>query len=207
MQEVYEQAVRHLRQHDPVLAPVIQRAGLCTITPNDDYYGELVDAVVSQQLSVKAAATIMRRLKGLFGGDMPTPDQIIVTDTELLRSAGLSGAKASYIKSLAQHIRGGQLELEKFPSLSNEAITKELTAVKGIGEWTTHMFLIFAMGRMNVLPTGDLGIKSGIKKLYGLESLPSPTQIQQLAARNQWHPYESIACWYIWKAFDTAPEL
>jgi DNA-3-methyladenine glycosylase II len=204
MREVMQKAAEHLAKNDPVLAPIIKRAGLCTIRPvkTDDYYWELVDAIISQQLSVKAARAIEERFKALYPGSLPTPNQILVTPDEKLRQVGLSGAKVKYVKSLAEHIKDGKLELELLNKLSNLEVSRELTAVKGIGEWTAHMFLMFAMARLDVLAIGDLGIKQGIQALYGLPTLPSPDQITKLALANNWHPYESVACWYIWHAKD-----
>jgi DNA-3-methyladenine glycosylase II len=204
MEEVMEKAARYLAKNDPVLAPVINRAGLCTLKPvkSEDYYWELVDAIISQQLSIKAARSIEERFKALYPGALPSPDQILVTQDEKLRQVGLSRAKVGYVKSLAQHIRDGKLELEKLNSLSNMEIAGELTTVKGIGEWTAHMFLIFAMARLDVLAVGDLGIKAGIQKLYNFPTLPTPEEITKLAKQNNWHPYESVACWYIWHAKD-----
>jgi DNA-3-methyladenine glycosylase II len=207
MEEVMQKAAEHLAKNDPILKPVIKRAGLCTIRPvkSEDYYWELVDAIISQQLSVKAARSIEERFKALYPGSLPSPDQILVTQDAKLRQVGLSGAKVKYVKSLAEHIRAGKLELEKLNKLSNLEISRELTAVKGIGEWTAHMFLIFAMARLDVLAIGDLGIKAGIQKLYSLPSLPSPEEITKLAQVNNWHPYESVACWYVWHAKDNMP--
>jgi DNA-3-methyladenine glycosylase II len=204
MEEVMQKAADHLLNNDPVLAPVIEKAGLCTIRPvsSDDYYWELVDAIISQQLSVKAARAIEDRFKALYPGALPTPDQILVTPDEKLRQVGLSGAKVKYVKSLAEHIRDGKLELELLNKLSNLEVGRELTAVKGIGDWTAHMFLMFAMARLDVLAVGDLGIKQGIQELYNLPSLPAPEEITKLSKVNNWHPYESVACWYIWHAKD-----
>jgi DNA-3-methyladenine glycosylase II len=204
MEEVMQKAADHLAKNDPILAPVIKRAGLCTIRPvkSEDYYWELVDAIISQQLSVKAARSIEERFKALYPGVLPIPDQILVTPDEKLRQVGLSGAKVKYVKSLAEHIRNGELELEKLNKLSNLKVSRELTAVKGIGEWTAHMFLIFAMARLDVLAVGDLGIKAGIQKLYNFPTLPTPEKITKLAKQNHWHPYESVACWYVWHAKD-----
>jgi DNA-3-methyladenine glycosylase II len=206
MEELMQKAADHLAKSDPVLMPVIARAGLCTIRPRkkEDYYWELVDSIISQQLSVKAARAIEERFKALYPGALPTPDQILVTPDEKLRQVGLSRAKVSYVKSLAQHIRDSKLELELLNKLSNSEVSRELTAVKGIGEWTAHMFLMFAMARLDVLAVGDLGIKSGIQKLYNLSSLPSPEEITKLANKNSWHPYETVACWYIWHSKDNA---
>ncbi len=205
MEEVMQKAADHLARNDPVLALVIERAGLCTIRPRKDYYQKVVESIIGQQLSVKAASTIRGRFIDLFDGTFPSPDQILVTDHGDLRAVGLSNAKANYVKDLAQHVVDGRLEFEKFDNLSNEEITAELTAVKGVGEWTAHMFLMFAMVRLNILPTGDLGIRSGMQQLYGLSNLPTPDEMRDIAIKNNWHPYESIASWYIWHAKDNAP--
>jgi DNA-3-methyladenine glycosylase II len=204
MEAAMQKAADYLSKNDPILKPVIKRTGLCTIRPvqPEDYYWELVDAIISQQLSVKAARAIEERFKALYPGSLPTPNQILVTPDEELRSIGLSGAKVKYVKSLAEHIRDGKLELELLNKLSNLEVGRELTAVKGIGEWTAHMFLMFAMARLDVLAVGDLGIKQGVQKLYNLPSLPSPEQITKLSKVNNWHPYETVACWYIWHAKD-----
>ena len=195
-------AMKHLSEHDPHLAPVIAAVGEPRITPNTDYYWELVDAIISQQLSIKAARTIEQRFLDMFGGKVPQPHQLLNKTIDDLRTVGLSRAKASYVLDLAQHIKNGELQLEHLPELSNEEIIRELTAVKGIGEWTAHMFLLFALGRLNVLPVGDLGIKNGVQKLYDLPTLPSPADIQAVAAKYNWHPYESIASWYVWQSLE-----
>lgn len=199
-----QKAADHLSANDPVLALVIERAGLCTMRPRKDYYQKVVESIIGQQLSVKAAATIRGRFVDIFGGKFPSPDQIIVTDHSVLRGAGLSNAKVTYVKDLAQHVIDGRLEFEKFDNLSNDDIAAELTAVKGVGEWTAHMFLMFAMVRLNILPTGDLGIRSSMRDLYGFSSLPTPDEIKEIAQKNHWSPYESIASWYIWHARDNA---
>lgn len=204
--EIAGAAAKHLASSDAVLAPIIEAAGLPAIQPHDDYYWELVDSIISQQLSVKAAATIERRFVDLFGGSPPKPEQILTKSIDELRTAGLSQAKAIYIQDLAGHVVSGKVAFDKLDSQSNQEIINELTDVKGIGEWTAHMFLIFAMGRTDVLPTGDLGIKNGIQKLYGLSNQPGPEEIRAIANKNSWHPYDSIACWYIWHSLDNAPK-
>ncbi len=207
-QKSLEAARAHLLQHDSVLAPVIAAYGLARLEPHINYYQELVDAIISQQLSVKAARSIERRFCELFGSaDFPAPEQILTKGVDELRTAGLSRAKAIYVRDLAQHVLDGKLKFDEFPHLSNEEITRELIAVKGIGEWTAHMFLMFCMGRLDILPVGDLGIKNGIMKLYNLDTLPSPDDIRALADQNNWHPYESVASWYIWQSLDNAPVL
>lgn len=198
-----QDAVDHLAKHDPVLAPVIAKYSLCDIKPNKNYYAELVDAIISQQLSIKAARSIEKRFCELFGSkDFPAPEKILEKTVEELQSAGLSRGKASYILDLAQHVVDGRVKFNHLDALSNEEVIAELTAVKGIGEWTAHMFLMFCMGRLDILAYGDLGIKNGIHKLYELKDSPTPQQIQDISKKNHWHPYESVACWYIWQSLD-----
>lgn len=206
-EEVALAAANHLSKVDEILRPIIQEHGLCTIRPNTDYYQELVDAIISQQLSVYAARSIETRFRELFGGTFPTAEQILTTDIETLRGIGFSRAKAAYVLDLAQHIVDGKVQFEHLDTLSNDEVITELTAVKGIGTWTAHMFLMFCMGRTDILPSGDLGIRNGIRKLYGFAEAPTPAQIADVAANNQWHPYESIASWYIWQALDNAPAV
>jgi DNA-3-methyladenine glycosylase II len=191
--------MKTLSQHDPLLATIIARMGPCTIEPHTNYYQELVSSIISQQLSTKAAAAIWQRFLHLYNDTFPMPQDIITTPIEKLRSAGLSQAKAIYVQDIAVHIMDGRLEINKLPDLPNEQIIAELTAIKGVGEWTAHMFLIFSLGRLDVLPVGDLGIKTGIQKLYGLPNSPDTKTIQELAQKHGWHPYESVASWYIWK--------
>jgi len=203
--ETLQQAAEHLKQHDLILRPIIERTGPCTILPHKKYYQELVESIISQQLSVKAAATILRRFIDLFGGEFPSPEQILSKDIEVFRGVGLSRGKAAYVRDLAQHVIDGQVKFDHLDVLSNDEVIAELTAVKGIGEWTAHMFLMFCMGRMDVLAHGDLGIKNGVQKLYGLDHQPSAQEVIDNAKKNHWTPYESIACWYIWKALDNKP--
>ncbi|HKU19035.1 MAG TPA: DNA-3-methyladenine glycosylase [Candidatus Saccharimonadales bacterium] len=206
--DIYQQAAEYLAAHDAVLAPLVARFGLCTIRPHRNYYQELVQSIISQQLSVKAAATIERRFCALFASDtFPSPEAILHKSIDELRAAGLSRGKATYVRDLAQHVVDGRVQFNHLDKLSNEAVIRELTAVKGIGEWTAHMFLMFCMGRTDVLAVGDLGIKNGVQKLYGLDHLPSAADLSALAAQNHWHPYESIACWYIWQSLDNTPKV
>jgi len=200
-----QQAAAHLSQWDPVLAPVIARAGWCTITPHRDYYRALASSIISQQLSVKAADTIEARFCELFGGSFPTPAAILTRTVDELRPAGLSRQKATYIHDLAQHVEDGKVQFDQLDQLGNSEIITMLTDVKGVGEWTVHMFLMFCMGRPDVLAYGDLGIRNAIGKLYGLETAPTPAEVQALAAKHHWHPYETIACWYLWYSLDNKP--
>jgi DNA-3-methyladenine glycosylase II len=200
-------AISHLKRYDPQLSEVIDRYGPCTIRPHTDYYQELVDSIISQQLSVHAARAIEGRFRDLFGGKFPAPEEILTTDIETLRGLGFSRAKASYVLDLAQHIVDDKVQFDTFDSLSNAEILAELLPVKGIGEWTVHMFLMFCMGRLDVLPVGDLGIRNGVRKLYGLAEAPTPAQVSEIAQKYNWHPYESVASWYIWQSLDNKPAL
>jgi DNA-3-methyladenine glycosylase II len=202
-----QNAAAHLSQHDLVLAPIISRAGLATLSPHSNYYWELVDSIISQQLSVKAARTIEGRFQALFDEEFPEPAAILLKSIEELRSVGLSNAKAHYIRDLAQHIVDGRVRFDQLDAQSNETIITELTAVKGIGEWTAHMVLIFCMARLDVLAPGDLGIRSGMRILYNLSELPTPQEVRDIAGSNNWHPYESVACWYVWHSLNTAPAV
>lgn len=200
-----EKAAAYLSEADPALASIIAAHGLCTITPHTNYYWELIDSIISQQLSVKAARTIEGRFVDLFETEFPEPEAILAKSIEELRSVGLSSAKAKYIQDLAEHVLDGHLKFDKFDVMSNDEIITELTAVKGIGEWTAHMFLMFCMGRSDVLPVGDLGIRNGVRKVYKLDGVPTPAQVTEIATANSWHPYESIASWYIWRSLDNVP--
>lgn len=197
-----QEAQIHLASADPILKKLIAVYGDCTIKPHTDYYRELVDSIISQQLSVKAGRTIFNRFLDLFGGNMPTPEQIIKMDTEKLRAVGCSYAKVAYIKDLAGHIEDGRLDLHHIATLPNEEVIKQLVAVKGIGEWSAHMFMIFSLGRTNILPTGDLGIRKAFMVQYGFKTLPAPQEMLTLSHQNGWNPYESVASWYLWKSLD-----
>lgn len=199
------QGVEHIAR-DSQLQPYTLLFPQPTFLPHDAYYQELVESIISQQLSVKAAATITKRFVELFGGAFPRPEQILEKDSEQLRGVGLSGQKASYIQDLASRILDGSLHFNDITAMSNDDIIVMLTAVKGIGEWTAHMFLMFSLGRLDVLAHGDLGIRNGIKQLYALDHVPSPDEVKQISQRYNWHPYESIACWYIWKSLDNEPK-
>lgn len=201
-------AMLHLTQNDDALAPIIAHVGVPTITPHSNYYQELVESIISQQLSVKAAATILKRFVQLFESEtFPTPEEILTKDIETFRSAGLSRQKATYIQDLAVKVIEGTVQFDHLDQMENEEIIKELTQIKGVGEWTVHMFLLFCMGRMDVLPTGDLGIKNGIQELYQLETKPTPEEMQAIAKAHNWHPYESVASWYVWKSLDNEPVM
>jgi DNA-3-methyladenine glycosylase II len=195
-------ACTHLSHNDPRLAMIITKYGTPTITPHTNYYEELVSSIISQQLSVKAAATIWNRFIALYENKTPTPEQILETDIEVIRSVGASYAKANYIKDLALHILEGRLDLAHIATLPNDVVIEQLTAIKGIGEWSAHMFMIFSLGRLNILPWGDLGVRKSMQEVYGLPQLPTKIEMIEAATENKWHPYESIAAWYLWKNLD-----
>ena len=201
--DTLKNAVEHLKKNDPVIAGMITPDVTPHFVPHKNYYQELVESIISQQLSVKAAATIFKRFLALFPSvDFPAPDQILTKDIEEFRAVGLSRQKASYIQDLALKVIEGDVRFDHLDTLSNEEVIVELTKIKGVGVWTVHMFLMFCMGRLDVLPTGDLGIKNGIHKLYNLDEKPTPEQMEEIAKKNNWHPYESVASWYIWQSLD-----
>ena len=199
----------HLHRADPVLARLIDDGGPLPAKPDrrgrpDDPYGVLLRAIAGQQLSVKAAASIWRRLIDRFDGRAPTPEQILADDPEELRVAcGFSRAKVAYLRSLAEHIRSGELELDRLSDLPDGEVIRELTAVSGIGEWTAHMFLMFTLDRPDVLPTGDLGVRNAAMRAYRLDRPPAPAELQALA--EPWRPHRSRACLYLWRSLDNEP--
>jgi DNA-3-methyladenine glycosylase II len=198
----------HLRRADPVLANVIDavgpRLGDARAGRPDDHYGTLVRAIVGQQLSTKAARSIFMRLTDRFDGRTPTPEQLLADDPEALRAAaGLSRAKVGYLRSLAEHVLSGELELERLDELDDEQVIAELVAVKGIGDWSAHMFLMFHLERPDVLPVGDLGIRRAIERAYALPELPDPATIERIAT--PWRPHRTLACRYLWRSLDNEP--
>lgn len=199
-------AANHLAGHDGVLAPIIISSPLPSFVRHTNYYQELVESIIGQQLSVKAAATIQRRFDALFDTTAPTPQHILTKTVDEMRNVGLSRQKAGYIQDLAQKVINGTIRFDHLDALSNQAVIDELTQIKGVGEWTVHMLLIFCMGRLDVLPTGDLGIRNGIGRLYDFHDTPTPTDVISIATTNHWHPYESVASWYIWQSLDTTPQ-
>jgi len=169
-----------------------------------DHYGALVRSITSQQLSVLAARAIYGRLTARFGGRPPTPAEILADDPQELRAAaGLSHAKVGYLRSLAEHVLSGELELERLDELPDDDVIAELVAVKGLGVWTAHMFLMFHLDRPDVLPVGDLGIRRAIERAYGLDSLPDKATMERIAA--PWRPHRTLACRYLWRSLANEP--
>jgi DNA-3-methyladenine glycosylase II len=168
-----------------------------------DAYGTLVRSITGQQLSTKAARTIYGRLTDRFGGRTPTPEEILATDPQELRALGLSNAKAAYLRDLAEHIVDGELPIDELAELSDAKVYELLTAIKGLGRWTVDMFLMFHLGRPDVLPVGDLGIRKAIQIHYGLKELPKAAEMEQLA--EAWRPYRTLASLYLWESLDNRP--
>jgi DNA-3-methyladenine glycosylase II len=170
----------------------------------DDHYGALVRAIVGQQLSVLAARAIYGRLTTRFGGRPHTSAEILADDPEALRAAaGLSRAKVGFLRSLAEHVLSGELELERLDALEDEQVIAELTAVKGIGLWSAHMFLMFHLDRPDILPVGDLGIRRAIERAYGLDELPLAPAMETIA--EPWRPHRTLACRYLWRSLENEP--
>jgi DNA-3-methyladenine glycosylase II len=166
-------------------------------------YGALVRSIVGQQLSTKAARTIYERLTALFDGRTPTPAELLAADPEKVRSAGLSRPKVGYLRSLAEHVESGELELDRLTELPDEEVSEQLTAVKGLGQWTADMFLIFHLRRPDVLPVGDLGIRRAVERAYGLPDIPDAAQVLEIG--EQWRPHRSLASLYLWRSLDNEP--
>lgn len=198
----HRKAITHLRKVDPVLAGVIDAVGPCKLVPRTEFthFDVLVRSIVYQQLSGKAAATIHGRVVSLIGEGSDTATKISATSHEAFRAAGLSNAKASYVRNLAEHVLNGSLPVETLHELSDEEIIAALTQVKGIGKWSAQMFLMFRLGRPDVLPELDLGVQKGIQKAYRLRKLPTPAQVLRRGAR--WAPYRTVASWYMWRVLE-----
>ena len=178
---------------------IIQRIGPCRIEYGPPEFHSLAEAIVYQQLNGKAAVTIFKRFAAL-AGDPLTPEGILKLSDEQLRRVGLSKQKSSYLKDLATKTAAGLLDFAKLPELPDHEVIEHLTQVKGIGVWTAQMFLMFTLKREDVLPTGDYGVQSAIKKHYRKRKLPKPREMERIA--RPWSPYRSIACWYLWKSLD-----
>jgi len=200
----FRPAQRHLSRADQVLRQLIATVGPCTLRPGaGDHFALLVRAIISQQISGKAAASISARLTQVLASRGLTPHGILQFPVEQLRSVGLSAAKAAYVRDLAEKVLSGAVALKGIHRVADEEIIDRLIAVKGIGRWTAEMFLIFSLGRLDVLPVGDLGFRSAVQRLYGLEELPEPAYLRELA--EPWRPYRSVATWYFWRSTGFVP--
>jgi DNA-3-methyladenine glycosylase II len=205
---VSDEGLEHLRNADPVLGELIDRIGPVDLVPGHrrglDDYTALVRSIAGQQLSVKAAQAIYNRLLEFFGGHPPTPREILDADPDMMRvAAGLSRAKTTFLRSLAEHVLDGSLKLDALRDLPDDDVLRELTAVKGIGEWTAHMFLMFTLHRPDVLATGDLVVRNAVMRAYALAAPPAPGDLEVLA--EPWRPHRTRACLYLWRSLDNAP--
>jgi DNA-3-methyladenine glycosylase II len=205
-----EDPIAHLRASDPVLRALIDKLGPDALGDSRggrpaDHYGALVRSIVGQQLSTKAARAIYNRLTERFGGRTPTPEEVLADDPDELRTAaGLSRAKTTYLRSLAEHVIEGSLELERIDALPDDEAIAELVAVKGIGTWSAHMFLMFHLERPDILPVGDLGIRKAVMVAYGLDELPLAPAIEAIA--EPWRPYRTLASRFLWRSLDITPD-
>lgn len=200
----YGRACRTLARRDPVLRDLMRRHGPCGLAASQhtEPFRALVHAIVSQQLSAKAAATIAGRVEALLQNDV-SPARIEAVSDAQLRSAGLSGQKVRYVRDLSRCVSAGSLQLDALDAMSDDAVIAALTRVKGIGRWTAEMFLMFRLHRPDVLPVDDLGIVKAVRAAYGLRTDPTPTRLQRLG--EVWKPYRSVACWYLWASLDNVP--
>jgi DNA-3-methyladenine glycosylase II len=196
--KVWQKGVRYLRRNDPVLAKIIGSTGPIRFKLDNDHYEAIVGSIIYQQLAGSAARAILNRFKELFGGRLPRPREYLSTDPGKLRSSGLSPQKISYIKDLAERLEDGRLDLKRLEELSDDEAMAELDAVRGIGRWTAEMFLLFKLGRTDVLPVDDLGLRKAIKKTYKLRKLPTREKFEKIAIN--WHPYSSISTLYLWRS-------
>ncbi|HET9361488.1 MAG TPA: DNA-3-methyladenine glycosylase [Vicinamibacterales bacterium] len=197
----YASARRLLARRDPVIAGLMRRHGDCGLetAQRSDHFRALIHAIIAQQLSTKAAATIEARFAAMFDGS-PTPAAIARVSDEQFRSVGLSPQKLRYVRDLCVHLLDGSLDLDSLEHLTDEDVVAALTSVKGIGRWTAEMFLMFRLHRPDVLPVGDLGIVKAVKQAYRLRSRPTPARITKIG--EMWRPYRSVACWYLWASLD-----
>jgi DNA-3-methyladenine glycosylase II len=200
----YTRARRLLARRDPILGELMRTHGPCRLAArqHSDPFKALTRAIVGQQLSAKAAATIFSRFEALFD-TFPTPAQVLAVPDDQLRGVGLSSQKLAYLRDLCRRIVEGELPLDVLDRMDDEAVIRNLTQVKGIGRWTAEMFLIFRLQRPDVLPVGDLGIVRAVQRAYKLRKAPSPDRLTRIG--EAWRPYRSVACWYLWASLNNDP--
>lgn len=199
-----EEIRRRLSRSDPRLREVIRQVGPCTLKTESDHFQILVRTIISQQLSTKAASSIGRRLEQALAPDGITAPKILATPDEVVRGCGLSGGKVKSLRDLCAKVLDESVNLARLPNLADQDVREALIQIHGIGPWSADMFLIFSLGRLDVLPVGDLGLRAGVKKLFGLRDLPTPKRLEKIAA--PWRPYRSIATWYIWRSLGPTPQ-
>lgn len=196
-------ARRHLSRREPRFKPLITRVGACTLQPNPDSFGVLARSIVAQQISSKAAHSISTRVVALCGLKGLRPERLAQLGDEELRACGLSGNKLLSLRSLTEHFLNDR-KLRKLETLADEEVYEHLIPIRGIGPWTVDMFLIFSLGRLDVLPVGDLGLKAGVRTMHGLEQLPAAAEL--VALTEPWRPYRSIGTWYLWRSAGPVPQ-
>jgi DNA-3-methyladenine glycosylase II len=193
-------AIDHLKNRDPVMAAVIERAGPFTLRPEKDLFKSLVRAIIAQQISTGAARSIYTRVLAAAGGEERLLDGLQRLTLEELRAAGLSPQKQRYLRDLAQKVAGRAVRIDRVHSMTNEEVIAELTQVVGVGKWTVQMLLIFSLGRLDVFPGDDLGVRTAIQRLYRKRALPKPKQLARY--EKLWQPYASVASWYCWRSLE-----
>lgn len=203
-ESAYAAATRHLRTCQPQMRSLIEQVGPCTLRPNPNYFVVLARTIVSQQLSTRAAETICRRLQSLLGGRNWRPEQVLKIKPESIRDCGLSAGKVKSLLDLAQKIVDRAVPIRQLAKMEDDEIRACLLEVHGIGPWSVDMFLIFSLGRPDVLPVGDLGLRAGVRDLFALPELPGPAAIEEHA--EPWRPFRSIATWYIWRSRGVVPQ-
>jgi DNA-3-methyladenine glycosylase II len=199
-----ERARRSLARRDPRMRPLIRQVGACRMQLRGDPYRALVRSVLYQQLAGAAAAAIERRLKAGYRGRYPRAEVLAEASDAQLRSAGLSRQKMATVRGVARAFSDGTLSNRRLRRMDDEAVIEAVTQIKGIGEWTAHMLLMFSLGSLDVLPVGDYGVRKGAQQLYGLAEMPKPKELESLGER--WRPYRSVASWYLWRQTEMPPE-
>lgn len=199
---MHRKAVNHLKRVDPVMAGVIERVGPCRFAPAEQltYFEAIARSIIYQQLSGKAAGTIYGRVEALFGGERPHAAGMARLADEQLRAAGVSSQKLGYLRDLCARVAAGELPIDALHTLPDDEVLSRLTMVKGVGTWTAQMFLMFRLGRPDILPQGDLGIQKAIQRAYRLRKLPPPARVLTIGAR--WAPWRTVASWYLWRSID-----
>jgi DNA-3-methyladenine glycosylase II len=195
-------AVRHLKKVDPVMRRVVDAVGPCRFVARAEgtHFDALLRSIVYQQVSGAAASTILRRVHALYGDRAPAPRELLETSDDTLRAAGLSRQKLAYVRDLALHVLDGPVPFDRLHELDDAAVIDALTAIKGVGRWTAEIFLMFRLGRADVLPTADLGVQKAIQRAYRLRQLPPPKKVAAIGAR--WAPHRTVASWYLWRSLD-----
>ncbi|MBV9867554.1 MAG: DNA-3-methyladenine glycosylase 2 family protein [Abitibacteriaceae bacterium] len=206
IKRLHTRAVNHLKKSDPLLAAVIKRVGPCEMRSEPDAWRALSSSIIGQQISTYAARAIRGRFAALAADhDFPPPDYVLKLSDESLRGIGLSANKTRSIRDLAEHFVSGAIDSQKFQKMDEEEIIAALIPVRGIGRWTAEMFLIFSLGRLDILAVDDLGLRNAMRKIYDLSEPPSPTVMRSIA--EPWQPYRSVASWYLWRSLDNEPKV